>query len=791
MAGISGTGGMMGLGAIVSLVNRVSGPAMKMAADTRAMRRSLSAADADTVAWGKSLQKTGQHLMKTGAIAAAAGGVILGALGGLAQPAADLDTALAKVRTTYTGMGEDGTRWLNELRESALGWSKVHSDTATEYIETSYIMRGAGLDMVASVAGTEAALRLSKGTFGDTAASAGLLAMLYSNVADKTKPVSEEMNRLSDILAVTQTRFQFENLDVLTTGMEYVASATATMNANIADAAVFIGVLNTRGIQGERAGTGLRNIMLRTDKVFTDLGLSVPRLSDGTLDMVGILDMLSGRFDINTQSGRAMLTELYGLETMPALAALIGEGGDSLRRMSGEMDSLRGAAGRMQEAAEATFGERWQQLKNNVTAMAISIGEALMPHLERLFGWLQNVVRGVEAWATRNPELASTITGIATAIGTILAVGGPLIALWGAVKWVVGGAVTIFVAVKNAMLLFRVQYAALFVWQKLVAAAQWLVNASFMGFPLVWIIAAVVAVIAAVVLLVEYWDEVVAALGAAWNWIKNGIASLAQAVTDGLQWIWDKITGVFTDIWSWITGLGTKFYNAGRDLVVAIGDGISDAFDWLWDQVVGLFTPIAENLFPHSDAKEGPFSRLTKAGEAIPRTMAKGVGDGRPFLLQQVLAMAEQTGVSLREGLERAGVGSWMSGVLGRANTLRGVTDRVASIYESSGLMGGAMAGMMARARVNARFNPRPAAGGVGTGLDDGFSDGFTDDFTGGGGGGGSAAAKDRAGVRVFQLGEGAINITVNATDPAEAGRRVRDELDAYFRDEAAAQGAF
>ncbi|MGE5528056.1 MAG: phage tail tape measure protein [Patescibacteria group bacterium] len=50
---------------------------------------------------------------------------------------------------------------------------------------------------------------------------------------------------------------------------------------------------------------------------------------------------------------------------------------------------------------------------------------------------------------------------------------------------------------------------------------QWLLNASLWGCPIVWIIAAVAALIAIVILLVKNWKKVVAVLTGWWNWIKT------------------------------------------------------------------------------------------------------------------------------------------------------------------------------------------------------------------------------------------------------------------------------
>lgn len=66
------------------------------------------------------------------------------------------------------------------------------------------------------------------------------------------------------------------------------------------------------------------------------------------------------------------------------------------------------------------------------------------------------------------------------------------------------------------------------------AAAQWLFNTALFGCPVIWIVAGIMAIIAAVVLLVKYWDEVAA-------WFKK---------------LWDSIVGIFKAAWEAIKRCG-------------------------------------------------------------------------------------------------------------------------------------------------------------------------------------------------------------------------------------------
>ena len=63
-----------------------------------------------------------------------------------------------------------------------------------------------------------------------------------------------------------------------------------------------------------------------------------------------------------------------------------------------------------------TMAERIQALKNSFWEMATRIGEALVPVLEKLLEKIQPVIDKATEWITNNPELASKILLVATAV---------------------------------------------------------------------------------------------------------------------------------------------------------------------------------------------------------------------------------------------------------------------------------------------------------------------------------------------------------------------------------------
>lgn len=122
---------------------------------------------------------------------------------------------------------------------------------------------------------------------------------------------------------------------------------------------------------------------------------------------------------------------------------------------------------------------------------------------------------------------------------------------------------------------------------KIWAAAQWLMNTSMYGFPLVWIIAAIVAVIAIIVLIAKKTDWFSQAWGAAWKfvrraasdawnfikqipgWIGTAFSKVAgfimapyRAAFNGIARAWNNTVGRLSFSFpSWIPGVGGKGFS--------------------------------------------------------------------------------------------------------------------------------------------------------------------------------------------------------------------------------------
>ncbi|MFZ4411364.1 MAG: hypothetical protein ACOYOH_28755, partial [Paracraurococcus sp.] len=93
----------------------------------------------------------------------------------------------------------------------------------------------------------------------------------------------------------------------------------------------------------------------------------------------------------------------------------------------------------------------------------------------------------------------------------------------------------------------------------------------------------------------------------------SGLGNIGPMVTQALA-------GAATAVANFVSGM----YASGQAMITSFVAGIESVGSSIADSVRGALGK-ARNLLPFSDAKEGPFSSLTRSGAAILPTMADGV----------------------------------------------------------------------------------------------------------------------------------------------------------------------
>jgi len=312
-------------------------------------------------------------------------------------------------------------------------------------------------------------------------------------------------------------------------------------------------------------------------------------------DLASSADKVGGSFDRATQAaidmqaagfgdassnavklGRALNDPIKGITALTRvgvtftaaqkeqIAALVA-GGDKAGAQDLILKSLETRVGGT-AAATATgsskMAQGWKQVEE-------SLGKALLPTFGKLVNFIdKNVlpaVKGFGDWAQKNPAIIQILVAAVAAltIGLVIA-----------------------------------------------TAVVWALNAAMFANPVTWIILAIVALIAIIVLLVMNWDSVVKFITKIWGGFIGWITDVLKGFMGWWRDLWKGAFGFVSDVWNgfvgWIKGVwngfvgwimdGLKAYvsfwqgvwkNVG-DVFQNVWNGVSSFVKGVWNGIVGF-----------------------------------------------------------------------------------------------------------------------------------------------------------------------------------------------------------
>lgn len=286
--------------------------------------------------------------------------------------------------------------------------------------------------------------------------------------------------------------------------------------------------------------------------------------------------------------------DVFGTKAGPMLVDAIKSGKFEYSDM---LKTIQNSKGAVENTFDATVdgGYEMELAMQNAKLAAAEVGDTLATSLTP---FVEGATKKLQGFATWWGKLDSdTQKTIITVAGVVAAI-GPMLIVLGTVASSISKITTLVKAVRSSTLLAAAA-------AKVHAAAQWLVNTSMLGCPVVWIIAAIAALIAIVVLLVKNWDKVRAAGEKCWNAIKNGVSSAFNWIKKNWQGLLLLLVNPFAGAFKLIYDNCEGFRNTVNRVLKSVKDGfakvknaIVQPFKTAIDKVKGFFNGL-KLKFPH------------------------------------------------------------------------------------------------------------------------------------------------------------------------------------------------
>lgn len=415
---------------------------------------------------------------------------------------------------------------------------------------------------------------------GIKASQAGTaLRAALTNMVSPSETVAEKMGSLGFYATETQTVFDQQKIDAQMIKVEKASLAAEKAQKKYNDAVKKYGEDSSQAVEA-MTSLGIKNqeLALAKEKLSvlqagetSDLYLYNQALQneDGTMKTLDeTMDFLRETFSGMSEAEQtAAASAIFGKEAMSGMLAIINTSEEDYNKLSDSIANSKDAAQEMAEMMQDNLSGQVEELMGGMETLAITLGEALIPFVSEVVGWLQ---KGADWLNTLDEDQIQMIATILLVIAAISPLISTFAKLFDGISFISGTAIP-----------------------KLISAFQFL-----MAHPIVLLIAGIIALVAL-------------------------IATKGDEIQGYLQKLDDWLQGIFTKDWTEIfgpglgNGLNTFFAN-----VKNFWDAAKEIFDGIIDFIRGIFTGDWERAW---EGVKEIFSGIFDGFEAIAKTPINGV----------------------------------------------------------------------------------------------------------------------------------------------------------------------
>ena len=508
------------------------------------------------------------------------------------KTAADFEAAMSKVAAVSGATGSD----LEALTKKAREMGSKTKFSALEAAEAMNYMAMAGWKTEDMLSGIEGVMNLAAASGEDLATTSDIV----TDALTAFGLSAQDSGHFADVLAAASSNAN-TNVSMMGETFKYCAPIAGALGFSVEDTAEAIGLMANAGIKSTQAGTSLRTIMTNLSGEVKICGENIGEVTvattnaDGSMrDLSDILADCRTAFSGLSESEKAAAAEsLVGKNAMSGFLALMNAGEGDIAKLSGAIDNCNGAAQSMADTMNNNLEGQLTILKSQLQELAISFGEILLPAVKKIVGWVQGFIDVLNSLPDGVKETIVTVALIAAALGPVLIIIGKIITAVGTIMTIVPKVVGVIKAVKTAFLAL---------------------NATMLANPIVLIIAAIAALVAAFIYLwnncdefrqfwidlwesikeiaIAVWEALKEFFVAAWEFIKTTAETVWNALASFFTWLWEGIKNTFTTVVNAISNFLSTMWNTIKSVAETIWNAISTFFTTIWNGIKTVVTTV-------------------------------------------------------------------------------------------------------------------------------------------------------------------------------------------------------
>lgn len=402
------------------LQGQFNATSLKMSAMTKKMRK-----------FSDSSKKMGQSMSQKVTLPFA----LLG--GYIVKTAGDFQLATNKLEN-LTVAGGATEKQVKALKDQAKDLGSQTQFSASQAAEAMNFLAMSGMNANDILGATPKVLDLAAASGLELAESADIV----SNVMSAYGKSAEELDDVNDVL-VTGFQSSNTNLQMLGESMKKVAPIAASMKIPIEDTTKAIGLLGNAGIQGEDAGTALRNTLLSLVNPTKQAKQTLSNLKIKKTDIIdekGNVRSLTGVVKAMLSAGASAkdMSVIFGKRTGPALLAAVNQGKAGLDQLDERMNKRAGSTKKSAEVMQRGWSGAFASMKSAFEAFQIAVAES--GFLEMVTKWAKKIGDFFRWLSKTNPAILK----MGTVVALLAAAIGPLIVAFGFIAGAVANIMAIW-----------------------------------------------------------------------------------------------------------------------------------------------------------------------------------------------------------------------------------------------------------------------------------------------------------------------------------------------------------
>lgn len=550
---------------------------------------------------GQAVQTAGQHMMK---VTTAIGGVAAASV----TVAANFEQQMSKVQAISGATAEDTDR----LAESARQWGRDTKYSATEAGEAFEYMALAGWKTDDMLEGIGGILNLAAASAMDLGTASDIVTDYLTAFGLSAKDAGKFADEMAYAMSHSNT-----TTEALGEAYKNCAATAASMGYSVEETTAVLMTMANAGVKGGEAGTALNAIMTRlatdTKGCATELakyGVEVYDAQGNMNSLSSILTGVRGVWNNLTDEQQANLAKtIAGTNQFSALQTIMSglsdeaiASGMSFSDYAEALQNCDGTASDMAATMQDNLLGRLTQLKSKLEDTGITIGNALLPFMEKAVAKIGELADKFAALSPQQQETILKIAGVVAAIGPLLTIVGKAIEVSGTMSKGIGKVVgklaemgTTASGATGGMSILKGALAAI-------------------TSPVGIAIAAIAGITAVVVTLWQTNEDFRNKITEIWDRIKTVFTEFGQHITDKLnslgfdfenfgevvKAIWEGFCNVLAPIIEGVFNNIAIFIETTLNVITGVFDLFVSLFtgDWsgAWDAVKGIFESVWNGL---------------------------------------------------------------------------------------------------------------------------------------------------------------------------------------------------